>query len=62
MTLGCGDGNACTVDYCDRVLGCVRDPISCDDHNPCTVDSCDVVRGCRHTTDNTLPGCGTSLP
>jgi hypothetical protein len=36
----CNDGNACTVDSCDRVTGCFNTPLTgtlCDDGNPCTV-------------------------
>ncbi len=36
------DGNSCTADTCDPVLGCVRADLPnrtpCDDKNPCTVD------------------------
>jgi hypothetical protein len=42
----CDDGNACTTDYCDPVLGCIHEPIICDDGNPCTDDDCDPVVGC----------------
>jgi len=45
-TEDCDDGNACTVDYCDPVLGCMHDLIVCDDGNPCTTDYCDPVVGC----------------
>jgi cysteine-rich repeat protein len=30
-TLDCGDGNACTEDSCDPILGCLHDPVE-----PCT--------------------------
>jgi hypothetical protein len=36
----CSDGNACTVDSCDRVTGCFNTPLTgtlCDDGNLCTV-------------------------
>ncbi|MBZ5640692.1 MAG: hypothetical protein LAO51_18290 [Acidobacteriia bacterium] len=37
--LGCDDGNACTLDTCDAVLGCVHTPVdgvACNDGDPCT--------------------------
>jgi hypothetical protein len=47
----CDDGNICTEDGCDAVLGCYYDVIDnpcciggvsrCDDGNPCTNDGCD---------------------
>ncbi len=39
----CIDGNACTADICDPVLGCLNPAVDlpCDDGNPCTApDSC----------------------
>ena len=42
----CGDGNACTVDSCDKALGCVhKEGAVCDDGNSCTVDLCDAKTG-----------------
>ncbi len=41
--LGCDDGNVCTADWCDPVLGCLHENIEalCDDLNLCTEgDSC----------------------
>ena len=41
--LNCDDGNVCTEDSCDAVLGCQNvnnDANSCDDANACTVDTC----------------------
>src|SRR5574337_310640 len=61
--INCDDGNACTVDGCDQVLGCVYTPTSCDDGVACTADTCDPVTGCQHTfiTDDCgTATCGTS--
>jgi hypothetical protein len=44
----CDDHDACTDDYCDRIVGCVHGLISCDDGNFCTADSCDANLGCVH--------------
>ncbi len=44
--LPCDDGDPCTTDSCDPVLGCVTAPIVCNDGNACTTDSCDAVLGC----------------
>jgi cysteine-rich repeat protein len=49
----CDDANACTVDRCDPLAGCLHDPAPsetalCDDGDPCTTDDfCDggVCRG-----------------
>jgi uncharacterized repeat protein (TIGR01451 family) len=49
----CDDGNACTVDSCDAVAGCVHH-VSCDDGNPCTDDSCGADLQCVHAS-NTAP-------
>jgi hypothetical protein len=43
--LSCDDGNACTADACDAVLGCLNTPIpdgtGCDDGDACTTaDAC----------------------
>jgi hypothetical protein len=54
--LDCDDTDACTVDSCDSVTGCLYDAITCDDTNACTLDSCDSVTGCLHdaiTCDDT---------
>jgi len=48
----CDDGDACTVDACDRGT-CTHSPVVCDDSDPCTVDTCDPASGCRSTE---LPG------
>src|SRR5262245_7531137 len=34
----CDDGNACTIDSCDPVSGCVNQPLTCDDGSACTAD------------------------
>ena len=44
--LSCDDGNACTTDSCDPVLGCVQERISCNDGDACTDDVCDPASGC----------------
>jgi hypothetical protein len=45
----CNDGNACTDDWYDPVLGCRHLAISCNDGNTCTTDTCDPGTGCVHT-------------
>lgn len=47
----CDDGNICTLDACDNIIGCYHDLATnpccdggvsrCDDNNPCTTDDCD---------------------
>ena len=45
----CDDGNPCTVDDCDPLVGCTATPKACDDGDPCTIDSCDLNSGaCTH--------------
>jgi len=47
------DGNPCTDDRCDPVVGCVYEERSCDDQNVCTADSCDPESGeCIHVESN----------
>jgi hypothetical protein len=54
--LDCDDGDPCTVDACDPVLGCVHTEIAgccradadCDDNDACTVDRC-VANVCETT-------------
>jgi len=38
----CDDGNMCTDDSCDDVIGCENNPnkADCEDGNPCTTDKC----------------------
>ena len=56
----CNDGNACTSDGCDPVVGCTATALSCDDGNACTTDACDPQKGCQHTV---LSSCVTvSVP
>jgi len=52
----CDDGNVCTADFCDPVLGCQHDgtgiTVPCDDHNAGTInDFCqaDAAGTCRGT-------------
>jgi hypothetical protein len=52
--VNCDDGNPCTTDSCDAVLGCVREikEGNCDDGNSCTASSsCDagVCKGSTNT-------------
>jgi hypothetical protein len=47
--LDCDDGDACTTDSCDAILGCLHETIVCDDGNGCTADSCDSVAGCLYS-------------
>ncbi|AUX41034.1 uncharacterized protein SOCE26_024390 [Sorangium cellulosum] len=39
------DGDACTTDTCDPVLGILHTPISTDDGDPSTIDTCDPATG-----------------
>ncbi|WP_437613827.1 DNRLRE domain-containing protein [Sorangium sp. So ce834] len=39
------DGDACTTDTCDPVLGILHTPISTDDSDPSTIDMCDPATG-----------------
>ena len=70
----CNDGNACTVDSCTPLGGCVSTPIAdaCSDGNACTEDdncgtgsckgtarTCDDTNPC--TTDNCSPADGSCL-
>jgi len=53
----CDDGNSCSNDTCDEVLGCQYTPIDCgvSDNctepiiNACTDDSCNDTYGCQYT-------------
>ena len=54
-TLDCDDGNACTVDSCDAVLGCQNvndDTLVPDDGVACTVDSCSSGLASHVPTDS----------
>jgi len=46
--VSCDDGNVCTIDSCNPVLGCANDPVDCDDGNVCTINSCDPDSGCAN--------------
>lgn len=50
----CDDSNACTVDTCDSVLGCLYKPLTnaCDDGNPCTDDQCLPASGCLNKNNS----------
>ena len=51
--ISCDDGDPCTDDSCDVVIGCINTPKDCDDSNPCTDDSCDPITGaCVNTPKN----------
>ena len=49
----CDDGDACTDDACDPIIGCVSTPfdplVVCDDGDACTADDCDPQVGCVST-------------
>src|SRR5581483_9783545 len=70
--LTCDDGNPCTDDVCDPVLGCVSTPNTsdCDDGDPCTAndvctdgtcvgsgDACDDGDSCTEDTCDPVAGC-----
>lgn len=65
----CADGDPCTHDYCDPILGCqnISDPKrACETDNPCKVPSCDPKGGCifENVPDGTSCGyatCGVSM-
>ncbi|MBM4345754.1 MAG: hypothetical protein FJ100_20465, partial [Deltaproteobacteria bacterium] len=49
-TVGCSDGDACTVNDACVAGKCVSGPApSCDDKNVCTADSCSKATGCVQT-------------
>ena len=61
----CDDGNSCTVDSCDKALGCVSQPVAngsgcLDDGNPCTADLC-ASGHCTHPTLDEGSLCNTAL-
>jgi hypothetical protein len=45
----CDDGDVCTTDICDPVLGCIHTPVICNDNNACTIDTCNPTAGCVST-------------
>jgi hypothetical protein len=46
----CDDGDPCTADACDPLVGCSNEGVTCDDGDPCTADSCDPVDGCSYAS------------
>ena len=53
-TLGCSDGNACTVNDTCQAGKCGKGvKKTCDDFNPCTTDSCNAVTGKCTNANNT---------
>jgi hypothetical protein len=46
--INCTDGDFCTTDGCDSIIGCTHEAIPCDDTNDCTADSCNPASGCLH--------------
>lgn len=56
-SVSCDDGNACTVDACNPIDGCVHLPSPpCPSAGPCQVATCDAVHGCvsQQAADGTL--------
>ncbi|HEV8199592.1 MAG TPA: LamG-like jellyroll fold domain-containing protein [Candidatus Polarisedimenticolia bacterium] len=51
--LNCDDGNSCTADACDAVLGCQHTPVldgtACDDGDLCTGDDACLAGSCEGT-------------
>jgi hypothetical protein len=45
MPIVCNDNNACTIDKCDTVAGCIFTPVVGDDNNACTIDACNSATG-----------------
>lgn len=43
------DGDLCTVERYDPILGCVHEIANCDDGNPFTTDACSPIAGCIHS-------------
>lgn len=41
----CDDGNPCTIDGCDPLLGCTLQVVQCNDGDPCTDDRCNLQDG-----------------
>jgi hypothetical protein len=48
MPVPVDDGNACTMDSCDKFSGVIHTPVQVDDGNACTMDSCDPAFGVSH--------------
>ena len=58
-TVGCGDGNACTVgDKCGGGVCLAGVATNCDDGNSCSGDSCDAVKGCANAKQGDGTACG----
>ena len=71
--LQCDDGKACTLDGCDKNVGCTHSAIvgTCDDGNPCTTEdacsgdacvggpakNCDDLNPCTDDACSTATGC-----
>lgn len=51
--VGCDDGNECTDDGCDAVLGCIATPnnSACNDLDPCTLTDACVAGACVGSGD-----------
>jgi len=63
MLGNCEDGDACTADVCDPVLGCIApEPVICDDGDSCTADSCDPTTGCLFTVIGESQPCDDGIP
>ena len=56
-TKDCGDGNACTLDVCERNVGCANTAaaIACSDGDACTV--ADACTGGKCVAGKTAPNC-----
>ena len=54
----CNDGNACTVDTCNKNGDCVnsfaKSDVECNDGEACTWDWCDAASGCKHANNNVV--------
>jgi len=52
----CSDAVACTVNTCDKTVGCTFPPnnLLCNDNVACTVDTCDAAAGCKFSPNNGL--------
>jgi hypothetical protein len=62
-SLGCDDGDACTIEHCDGTTGaCVAHPIDCDDGEPCSIDSCRADVGCVNDLRGDSDGDGLCDP
>ena len=73
VPLKCDDGNVCTADFCDQLVGCKQEPQDglCDDGNLCTLEDycanavcvggaaldCDDENGCTDDSCDLAAGC-----